>query len=393
MEKNKSYKIVGSDNIMKSIASIGAAALLTAQLFSSTPQTYQGSIDAKKSLSCVPRKYPDNIKFDDETKKIRYKIQLILYSDRTDGQKLSEMLELPAAYGACKALYSMWIPGSQRYQELSGRQKPPLTGTYEEQARTAVREIRKEIDFFEAGQKKRQIDASKVIRDVSQVISALGRLPDPVSADISVDNWGMEGRIWPKFSRNYGEQGTIVVHKTGARPPDSAPVKGEDGFYKGVRDNGYTMLLSGEAYTSYSLESLKKMRDGEGVNLAERGEFGEFSKFISRIGPSFDGTARFRAGSFSSWPVSYNYYSFNGTSGSRNLAAAAYYNFLDGGLIAYDMDENMLAHTGSSFGEVSIGGQRQVLHVTTPVHLLKHPSWVRDVRGSSNFILFLEEKK
>lgn len=388
-----------------------AAAMTLALFFESAAQTpYVDSIAAKREIQCVQKslsKYPDSMKFFESAGKAALEIQVALYGDASDERKKANLLEIREKYGGCLALFAMFNPVSAEKYEKAGRTKPPLTGSYEEQAEAVIKEVGWEIAEFNAENQRRALAASKRIRAVNQVINIIGSLPDAISADINIDSWNVSGRVWPRFSAGYGEQGTVVI-RPNALPPRGGKLENESDSFRlySFPEGGYVLLANyGTAYSSYSRDGLLRYRDFLEVRrdtVSERGSwrFGEFSKFISRLGNSFDGSVRFKvsrtATQIGDKPIRFGHYGFRGqnNTGPKRLAVAAYYDIEDS---PDTIDNSYINAFNAAFNELSFGGQRRIMHLFSVTGHHGRHTGVMEIEspnvGYSGLYVILEESR
>ncbi|MBS3050591.1 MAG: hypothetical protein J4400_00375 [Candidatus Aenigmarchaeota archaeon] len=386
------------------------AAALVVSLFSmpAGAQTYEQSIGEKERAPCV-RQAMSNYKgltdFVARITKARREVQDIVYnSSLSDADKLAELRGLPQRYGECVAVYGIFNPVGESFYERMGRKKPPLAGTYDEQAAAVVREAGWQREAADAYARNAKREAGRRIRTTSQVIDIIGNLPDAINADINIDGWNVSGTIWPRFNVSYGEQGTIVI-RPNASLPDNGRLESESGRFRlySFPGGGYVLFGGGGAYSSYSRDGLLKYGDFQETQrdtLRERGQwmFGEFSKFINRLGGSFDGDARFKVSRTSRYlgdkPISFEQYGFRAQNNAapKRLAVGAYYNI---GLPPGAIDDDYIDAFNAAFDELSFGGQRRIMHLSPATGHSGRHAGVMEIEsrnvGYSGLYIILEE--
>ncbi len=400
-------------------------------------ETYLGSIAAKREVPCVKHatsKYPDNIDFFNKSKDARWELQQIPYGkDLTDRQKYEEYMRLREKYGECVALFSITNPVDERFYATAGREKPPLTGSYEEQAAAAIREGNWGMDFHAADMRRRNAPTYTV----QQVKNRIRNLPDSIAADIDITTGGemrVTGRVLPRFNIKYGERnGTILLshaqgvqlkgneerHATWQREYRIIPRTG--GPYTMValeRDGAISVGRDGSswaahAYSTGALINYINFVDTEGdfrnkerhtiaYNFGNDSYFNEFLKFADRLGTQFDGSARFRkdeygmrrAGRF----LGFRRLGLRSSSGGKELSMGAY--FIDISTISINdvIDEAYLREFNNDFNSwLSFNGRRQAIRMTNRTHHgARGPPLpgVRDIEvaGVNRMLIIVEER-
>ena len=389
------------------IMRLPVAAALAASLFLNAPaamqtRTYEDSIREKDSAQCVQqeRSNYERLKgFIERSTEARMEIQDIIYTKSlSEADKIAMFGDLSKKYGECVAMYAIFNPVARSRYERAGRTKPPLTGTYEEQAATIIREVIWERETLDAFARNVQREGSKRVRTVEQLKYVIGRLPEAVAADISIDNWNVSGTIWPRFNISDGEQGTIVIRPNAAAP--GGRLESESGNFRLYSAQGggfvlvqsYTSDTATTAYGSYSRGGLLRYRDfiemPGGKTIAEKGrwQFSEFQKFINRLGTGFDGAARFKVSRTLKYlgdkSISFNQFGLRAqnNAGPKRLAVASYYSGSP-----ESVDNDYINAFNDAFNDLSFGGQRTVMHLfpARSRHQGSHNTGVIDIRSES----------
>ncbi|MEK6887464.1 MAG: hypothetical protein AABX14_00805 [Candidatus Aenigmatarchaeota archaeon] len=359
---------------------------------------YEQSIVAKESVPCVKAalsKYPDNIDFINTSRKARTEFQGVIYNyNISDDEKFSQYMNIRGRYGPCAASYGLTIPINKEFYDKAGRERPPLEGSYEEQVKVIINEVRWGIDY-NAQSARNQLPRVAKKRAVTQLKQDLCNLPSSISADMDIAiNTGRDyfkGRFWPRYNLEYYDEGVIQIDY--ASPPQgriSEYSPNESTKYRIATDsigwntavlldkNGNVVLDNNgrtTLYTAHSPKALMRYLDAEnGAGDFKRNRAArmcdsvsidkiEFWNLVNRVGEDFSGTLKFRKNSFiterQGKQVNFERMGMRVSSPGRELSFATYYSGQ-----SKAMEEHYMEAFYIDFNEwLSFGGRRQVAHL------------------------------
>ena len=358
---------------------------------------YDQSIAAKENMPCMKAatsKFPDNVTFIKSVYKVRSEFQSVIYNyNLSDDEKFLEYMNTRDRYGPCVASYGLTIPINKDFYDKAGREKPPLEGSYEEQVKIVISEVRWGINENDQ-QTRNRLPRVAQKRAVTQLKQDLCNLPSSISADMSIAiNTGRDffrGRFWPRYNVEYYDEGVIQIDY--ASPAQGRMIEyspNEFTKYRITTDtigwntailldkNGNVVLDNGRTtlYTAHSPKALIRYLDAEnGAGDFKRNRAArmcdsvsvddvEFWNLVNRVGEDFSGTVKFRKDSFNTerqgLQVNFERMGMRVSSPSRELSFAVYYTKTGEGERGHYMEAFNI-----DFNEwLSLGATRQVAHL------------------------------
>lgn len=330
------------------------AAALALSLFSmdmgAQTRTYEQSIGEKWNVPCVrqaganPARYREFLNI---VRKVENEVHDAVYSSGLSYNDIHErILGLPQKYGACAAMLGLKNPVRDDFYKKMGMEKPPLTGTYEEQASAVAREAVRQIGGYAAYEAIVRQAAAKRTYPVQKAKDVICGLPDSISADIEIDSMPTRGRLWPRFNVNYGERSVIFLNHTNELPVGGVEYSIGNSRYMLVQRQGQPSSLitrypdgamsTMSSETFQALVNYADLRDNKGGWLGRPGSicydgsdrFGEFLRHMDSLG-SFD-SMRFRSDSelgrwFVGRPIFFVRHGFRASAPGRQMSVGAYH--------------------------------------------------------------------